>query len=109
VTSPPLEDDAQGWSVRIRKAIAPRMREADVDKLMAPYARDRAWVPLGGSGAKGVVFQLPSVVNAWFQLDESGKLTGYAVYEQPASWVKGPDGVLHGEAADPPPITFLTL
>jgi hypothetical protein len=107
VASSPLEQDAQAWSVRIRAGIAAGMREADVDRLMAPYARDRAWVPLGGSGAKGLVFELPAVVNAWFQLNGAGELTGYAVYEQPAPWVKGPDGVLQGKAAEPPPINFL--
>ena len=68
----PHEQDAQSWSVRIRAGIVPGMREADVDKLMAPHARDRAWVPLGGSGARGLVFQLPVTVNAWFQLDGAG-------------------------------------
>lgn len=106
-TTPP-EQDVQGWSDRIRASIVPGMREADVDKLMAPHARDRAWVPLGGSGARGLVFQLPVAVNAWFQLDGAGQLTGYAVYEQPAPWIKSPDGVLQGGAAEPPPLIFLS-
>jgi hypothetical protein len=58
----------------------------DVTALMAPYASDSAWIYLGGSGARGQIFQLPEQLRAYFQFDGHDRLVGYAAYQSAEPW-----------------------
>lgn len=92
---------ANDWKARIESAIFSGMTAPDVDRLMEPLASDRAEVPLGGTGARALVFRLEGKVDAWFQLDGEGRLVLYGVYDQLQSWTRNENGILIGAAATP--------
>lgn len=101
------EPATAAWSARLRPHLVAGMNQAALDELLAPLATDRAWVPLGGSGARALVFRLDATVDAWFQLDGAGRLVGFAVSERRGAWDKAPNGVLRGSAAVPPLLTLI--
>jgi hypothetical protein len=106
--SPQATATMQRWLDHLGAVLVPGITENQIDEMMRPVSRDRAWRAHGGSGRRSHFYLLDDLVQARFDFDGQGALTSYAVHPRREPWVKAPDGTLL-EGADAPdaPLIFL--
>lgn len=90
------EEAIKMWINHFQITLFQSTSEQEVAKLMAPIARDDAWIFHGGSGRRSRLYMIDDYLQARFDFDQRDLLLSYAVYESREGWLKGPDGVLLG-------------
>jgi hypothetical protein len=88
------------WINHFRTTLFQGASEQEIAKLMAPIARDNAWMYHGGSGNRSRFYMIDDYLRVRFDFDRRDLLLSYTVYESKEGWLKGPDGVLlNGDSA----------
>jgi len=96
------EEAIKMWIKHLQTVLFRGISEPEIGKLMAPVARDSAWIYHGGTGKRSRLYKIDDYVQARFDFDVQDVLISYAVFPLKAGWLKGPDGILLGgfEAPD---------
>ncbi len=88
------EEAIEMWIKHLEATLFKGISEQDVEKLMAPVSRDKAWIYLGGSGKRSQIYMIDSYLQIRFDFNYQDFLESYTVNLSRKGWLKGPGGIL---------------